>query len=127
MSDRVMSGAELKVQMTGLGLTSIWLATQLGVYTRTVIRWYDADQVPAKAVAEIERINAITSREMHRMIYAIGEDAVFYTERSNRDCSELNTLPASWHRALTFRVLEYARSRGINATVAYAHMNYAPT
>lgn len=117
-----MSGAELKVRMTGLGLPANWLAKQCDVYTKTVIRWYQSDRVPAKAVAEMNRISAITSREMHHMIRDMGTEVVFYTEYANREsegCSEVNALPASWHRALTYRVLEYALTQNVNATVAY--------
>ena len=112
-----MSGAELKVQMTGLGLPSIWLATRLGVYTRTVIRWYEADRIPAKAVAEIEAITRLTNAEMHLQLSYLNADGVLRTERANREGTDL---PASWHRALTFRVLDYARSKGLPVEVAYA-------
>lgn len=116
-----MSGAELKVQMTGLGLPAAWLAAQLGINTRTVIRWFDLDVVPTKAVAEIKRVSAITTTEMHRIFGAMYDDRVLYTLRTDWEGGHnVSPLPASWHRALTYRVLEYARSQGAEVTVAYA-------
>lgn len=113
---RVMSGAELKVQLTGLGLTPAWLAEQLDITTRTVIRWCALDQVPAKAVAEIDKINAETNLEMNRTYQAMLADGVLRTQRVDHP----GHLPAAWHRALTFRVLEHVRNEGlIHVAVAY--------
>lgn len=114
-----MSGAELKVCMSGLGLTSVWLAEEVGVNVRSVLRWYEADAVPANVVAAIDRITAHTSEEMHRLAHGLRTSGTLHTYRTDSRCSELNTLPASWHRALTYRVLEYVRSEGRNAAVAY--------
>lgn len=123
MDDRVMSGAELKVQLTGLGLTPAWLADRLRVTTRTIIRWFDLDEVPAKVVAEIDQVASVTSDEMSRVISYAVRDGVIRTRRTNlgpEGVAECNTLPASWHRALSFRALEHLHSEGIPASVAYA-------
>lgn len=116
-----MSGAELKVQLTGLGLTPAWLAEQLDITTRTVIRWCAQDQVPAKAVAEMDGVADMTTAEMHRIYQAMLTDGVLRTQRTNSNTSEqvAARFPATWHRALTFRVLEHLRSSGINVKVAY--------
>lgn len=114
-----MSGAELKVHMTGMGLTSQWLASRCGANVRTVLRWYDADRVPPEAVAAIAAITKFTAAEMNRLAHT---DGVLRTHRTDTDwCSDLNNwdLPASWHRALTYRVLEYRRSRGVPTAVTY--------
>lgn len=111
-----MSGAELKVHMTGLGLTSQWLATRTGANVRTVLRWYDTDRVPAEAVAAIDAVTEHTTQEMTRLAHHAGP---LRTHRTDLRCSELNTLPASWHRALTYRVLEYRRSHGVPTAVTY--------
>ena len=117
MSDRVMSGAELKVQLTGLGLSPLWLAGQLGISKRTVLRYFDRDAVPADAVAEIDRVTRLTRDEMSRVIYAM-ENGMVYTRRTG--VAECNTFPATWHRALTFRALEHVRSQGIDVSVAFS-------
>jgi hypothetical protein len=117
MSDRVMSGAELKVQLTGLGLSPLWLAGQLGVAKRTVLRYFDRDEVPAEAADEIERVARLTRDEMSRVIYAM-ENGVVFTQR--KGVQELNSLPATWHRALTFRALEHVRSQGVDVSVAFS-------
>jgi len=117
-----MSGSELKVQLTGLGLSPAWLADRLKVTTRTVIRWFDIDEVPARVIAEIELMSAITSKEIDRMIHDATHGGVVYTKRTDQvavGVAKRNTLPASWHRALTFRALEHVRSRGADTTVAY--------
>lgn len=114
-----MTGAELRVQLTGLGLSPIWLADQLRVSKRTILRYFDRDTVPAEVVDEINRVAAITSDEMSRVIYAM-ENGVVHTRRTDgRGVAKCNTFPASWHRALTFRVLEHIRSQGVPAAVAY--------
>jgi len=117
MSDKTMSGAEVKVLLTGLGLSTQWLADQLGVTKRTVIRWLDEDRVPPDVVAEMDRITAITNEEMNRVIYA-ARSGVIHTQRVE-GVQQLNTLPASWHRALAFRALERIRAQGGQASVAY--------
>lgn len=126
MTDRPMSGAELKVQLTGLGLSPGWLADRLKVTTRTVIRWFDVDEVPARAVAEMELMATIASQEISRIIHDATHNGVVYTERTGQDVggvAKCNTpLPASWHRALTFRALEHVRENthfGNDVKVAY--------
>ena len=118
MNDRVMSGAELKVQLTGLGLTPAWLAEQLDIATRTVIRWCGQDRVPARVVAEMDKINEMTIAEMNRTYQAMLADGVLRTVRTNKQAGS-GALPAAWHRALTFRVLEHLRSTGVNVKVSY--------
>lgn len=125
MGDKVVSGAELKVQLTGLGLTPVWFAQQLGITTRTVFRWFSLDRAPARAVAEIDRIAALTTTEMNRIYQAMLADGALRTYRTDKNITlghrvaAAGPLPAAWHRALTFRVLEHARSQGINVTVTY--------
>lgn len=111
-----MSGAELKVQLAGLGLTPVWLAEQLDIATRTVHRWCGQDRVPARAVAEIDKVIAETNLEMNRTYQAMLVDGVLRTQRIDTP----GHLPATWHRALTFRVLEHVRNEGLmHVEVAY--------
>ena len=122
IASRVMSGAELKVQLTGLGLTTTWLADQLHITTRTVIRWCELDAVPARAVAKIDQVSSLTSEEMNRIYYAMRTDGVVRTQRTDQDAGSVqksNHLPASWHRALTYRVLQHVRSQGSDPSVSY--------
>ena len=118
---KAMSGAELKVQLTGLGLTPVWLADRLHVTSRTVIRWFDLDEVPDKAVAEIAEVSALTIQEMRRIAGEAMVDGVVRTRRKDGEgVAQRNTLPATWHRHLTFRVLENLRSKDVSVTVGYA-------
>lgn len=117
-----MSGAELKVQLTGLGLTPGWLAEQLHVTSRTILRWLDQDEVPAKAVAAIEAAREVTEREIERITQVAYAAGFIYTQRTDDGVAERNTpLPsATWHRHATFRALNDLRSQGVPVTVAYS-------
>jgi len=123
MTDRKMSGAELKVQLTGLGLTPAWLAEHLNVASRTVLRWLDLDSIPTKAVAVIEDVSKVTDIEIEKITRSAQIDGVIRTRRTDNegDVAECNTpLPAIWHRHLAFRVLDTLRSKDVPVTVAYA-------
>lgn len=115
-----MSGAELKVMLTGLGLTPGWLAERLNVTSRTILRWMDQDEVPAKAVAAIAEAADTTTKEIERITHIAYVAGFIYTHRTDDGVAERNTLPATWHRHLTFRALNDLRSQGVPVTVAYA-------
>ena len=119
-----MTGAELKVSLTGLGLTPGWLASRLGVSARTVIRWCDQKSVPRRAVGQLRAIERHTDSVIEQMASYAADYGVLPTERT--DVGErggvqfLNAdLPASWHRALTYRALRQVRSAGLAAAVTY--------
>jgi len=121
MNDTEMSGAELKVMLTGLGLTPAWLAEKLHVTSRTILRWMDQDVVPAKAVTAIETISEITDKEIEKITLAAQMGGVIHTRRTEEGVAERNTpLPATWHRHLTFRALNGLRSSGTPVKVEYA-------
>lgn len=120
MADK-MSGAELKVILTGLGLTPGWLADHLKVTSRTILRWLDQDEVPAKAVAAIEAACEVTEREIERITQIAYVAGFIYTQRTDDGVAERNTpLPATWQRHATFRALNDLRHQGVPVTVAYA-------
>lgn len=117
---KTMSGAELKVRLTGLGLTPAWLADKLHVTQRTILRWMDLDAIPPKAVAVIETIDEITAKEMEKVAQTARVGGVIYTRRTDDESvAERNTLSAAWHRHLTFRVLNELRSSDVAVTVEY--------
>jgi hypothetical protein len=116
-----MSGAELKVVLTGLGLTPAWLADQLHVTSRTILRWMDQDVVPVKAVAVIETVSEVTDREIEKITQTARIAGVLYTRRTDDESvAERNTLSATWHRHATFRALNDLRSKGTTVAVEYA-------
>lgn len=119
-TDKAMSGAELKVILTGLGLTPAWLADQLHVTSRTVLRWMDQDVVPTKAVIAIDTISEVTDIEIEKMALAAHMSGIIRTRRTEEGVAERNTLPATWHRHLTFRALNDLRSSGVPVAVEYA-------
>ena len=120
-TERKMSGAELKVVLTGLGLTPAWLADQLHVTSRTILRWMDQDVVPVKAVAVIETVSEVTDREIEKITQTARIAGVLYTRRTDDESvAERNTLSATWHRHATFRALNDLRSKGTTVAVEYA-------
>lgn len=115
-----MTGAELKVHLTGLGLSPLWLAERLGIATRTVIRWFDLDKVPDRAVEQIDVITAVTNEEIQRVFETAERTGVVRTQRVDTDDVAIcNTLPAAWHRALTYRAILALRAGGTVFTVGY--------
>jgi hypothetical protein len=121
MTDKAMSGAELKVMLTGLGLTPGWLADQLHVTSRTILRWMDQDAIPAKAATMIETISEVTDSEIEKMALAAQMSGVIRTRRTEEGVAERNTpLPATWHRHLTFRALKILQDSDTPVKVEYA-------
>lgn len=120
MPDKKMSGAELKVILAGLGLTPAWLADQLRVTSRTILRWMDEPSVPAKAVSAIEAVCEVTDKEIERITQTARTAGVLYTRRTDDETvAERNTLSANWHRHLAFRALNDLRSTGDRVKVEY--------
>lgn len=118
MSDKTISGPELKITLTGLGLTPKWFAGHLNISMRTVVRWLDQDRIPEYAARELEQIHGITRSEMSDVLHRWNTTGVVRTFRRNSDVTPDHalpaeySLPASWHRALTFRVVEQLRADG---------------
>ena len=112
-----MSGAELKVLLTGLGLTPAWLADRLGTTRRTLIRWFDLDQVPDSVLDEMERIEDYTDEQIVKMLTL--NQGVLHTRRTDEGGSQSDPLPATWHRAATYRALQHCRASGIKTRIAY--------
>lgn len=120
--DKAMSGAELKVILAGLGLTPAWLADQLRVTSRTILRWMDEPVVPAKVVAVIEAVCEVTDKEIEKISQTARIGGVLYTRRTDDEgVAECNTLSANWHRHLTFRALNNLRSTGNPVKVEYTN------
>ena len=119
--DKTMSGAELKVVLTGLGLTPAWLADQLNVTSRTILRWMDDDTVPAKVVVVIERVCEVTDKEIERIAQTARITGILSTRRTDDESvAERNTLSANWHRHAAFRALNHLRDSDAPVKVEYA-------
>jgi hypothetical protein len=126
VSDKTISGPELKTTLTGLGLTPKWFAGHLNISMRTVVRWLDQEKIPEYAARQLEQIHGITRSEMRDVLTRWDSGGVVRTFRRNSDITSDHalpteySLPASWHRALTFRVVEHLRASGKeNITVDY--------
>ena len=119
---KTLSGAELKVRLGGLGLPPSFLAERAGVTMRTVVRWFDSAAVPAAAADLLDKLDERTLAEMQTMIEKLGDgnDVTLVTYRTDDSVSSKHgKWPASWHRSLTFRVLEHLEAQGRNVTVTY--------
>ena len=118
---RTMSGAELKVILTGLGLTPAWLADQLRVTPRTILRWMDDPAVPAKVVAVIEAACEVTDKEIERIAQSARIGGVIRARRTDDEgVAERNALPAAWHRHAAFRALNDLRNSDTPVKVEYS-------
>ena len=117
MDTTTISGPELKATLQGLGIPPSWFADRVGVTMRTVVRWFDVDAVPDRAAAELATLNRRTLTEMHHVLSRSQDNGVVSTYRTDKDISD--GLPASWHRALTFRVLDHLRSNDLPVSVRY--------
>jgi len=122
MNDMKMSGAELKVRLTGLGLTPNWLADHIGVSVRTVHRWCNEPVAPYAAAAAVWMISQRSDEELGRLIEQAHTTGVIRTQRTDRDIPHEQAalhLPAAWHRAIASKALEHARAAGITVTVSH--------
>lgn len=107
--------------LTGLGLTPAWLADQLNVTSRTILRWMDDTAVPAKVVVVIEAVSDVTDKEIKKIIQTAQVAGVLHTRRTDDEgVAERNTLPATWHRHAAFRALNDLRNSGTPVKVEYA-------
>src|SRR5512139_1585467 len=124
MGSDTVSGPELKTILQGLGVPPSVFADRVGVTMRTVVRWFDADAVPARAVTQLDEISAHTLLEMSRVLTDAQRDGIVRTYRTDKDLG--NGLPASWHRALAFRVVDQLRVDGTPVRVQYRRSTAAP-
>lgn len=120
---QTMSGAALKVRLGGLGLPPSWFADRLGVTMRTVVRWFDGDEVAPEVAEELEKLSDMTLDEMRKMVAKAeksvsGDTVKLKTYRTDNEFSKGNW-PASWHRALTFRVMEHFIAQGFTVRIEY--------
>lgn len=119
-----MNGAELKVTLGGLGIPPSWFAESLNVTMRTVVRWFDGDTIPETAHEELRLQESRTLKEMRKLVNANknSTEVVLKTYRVDDDriICDGAIMPASWHRALVFRVAEHLRAQGKTVTVEYA-------
>lgn len=119
---KTVSGAELKVRLTGLGLPPSWFSDRMNCTMRTVVRWFDGEAVSTEVADELERLSNRALDEMHKMLAEVDDNATEVVLKTYRTDEEfVNTLdyPASWHRQLAFRVREHLLANGKNVTVEY--------
>lgn len=118
---KTITGAELKTRLGGLGLPPSWFADLMGVTMRTVVRWFDGGMVSPEVSVELEKLSDATIAEMQKMVAKVGDtDGVtLRTYRTDDEYISGDGWPASWHRALTFRVLDHLRAQGRTVNIEY--------
>jgi hypothetical protein len=120
---KTMTGADLKTVLGGLGIPPSWFASQMNVTMRTVVRWFDGDQVSSDVIAKVEFLCDRTEKEMRKMLSGSREsdDGVVTLQTYRTDDEFTSTLnwPASWHRMLVFRLREHLEAQGKTVTVEY--------
>lgn len=114
-----LSGAALKVELTGLGLPPSWFGKRLGVTMRTVVRWFDGASVAPEVADELEKLSAATLTEMKKIVADIDDDGDVTLTTYRTDKEFKSTWPAEWHRALVFRVADHFRAQGRVVHVEY--------
>lgn len=117
-----MNGPELKVRLGGLGLPPSWFAERMNVTMRTVVRWFDGEDVAPNVTAELTKLSNLTIDEMRKQLAKIpdGPDSVtLKTYRTDDEFKSKIGWPASWHRALTFRLVEHFEAQDKTVKVEY--------
>lgn len=119
-----MTGAELKVALQALGLPPSWFAEHMRVTMRTVVRWFDGTAVSSDIAVAVDALSDQALAEMRKMVKAAGnaDPVTLHTYRTDGEFKAEwpdTDKPASWHRALTFRVMEHLKAEGKIVNVEY--------
>ena len=126
-----MTPAELRAHCARLGLDQEDLAAYLGVTGRTMRRWVaGAHPIPDGVADEVTALALHTARRAHALAAEVvamepddaGERWVrtWRTEAAYREAMPTATLPASWHRAMAWRVAEMVPGVRIDFTEDHA-------
>jgi hypothetical protein len=120
---KTMTGADLKVALGGLGIPPSWFASRMNVTMRTVVRWFDGEQVSSDVIDKVDFLCDRTEKEMRKMLSGARESVdgavILQTYRTDEEFESQIGWPASWHRMLTFRVREHLEAQGKAVTVEY--------
>jgi transcriptional regulator with XRE-family HTH domain len=122
--------AEMKTRREALGLSTQWLADQLGVQERAVRRWEAGDRaIPddvnavldhAETTAQTCTTQALAEHDTNTVgarvvLTTYPSDAALWAARP-----DLAPLPASWHRtAVTAQARHQLLTRGTTVTITY--------
>lgn len=127
MSDMLpaMTGAEMQTAREFLGLTRGWLASDLQMGERRMMRMEaDQERIPDALVARLDEIAAITKDRVTQMIAKYrrlakkypDEDLFIRTYRTDDDYAAAEGyigFPAKWHRMCCARVCEAVQGLGV--------------
>lgn len=86
---------------------------------RTVVRWFDGDEVSQDVEELVDELSNLTVQEMHKMVERAPDsgEVILLTYRTDKEFK--SKWPAAWHRSLTFRVLDHFRAEGRPVKVEY--------
>ena len=120
-----MTGAEMQTAREFLGLTRGWIADDLQINERRMMRMEaDKERIPDAVVARLDEIAAQTKEyvtdlvaKYRRLLKKRPEDDVFiHSYRTDEDyeaSSEYRGFPAKWHRMVCARVCEAVQGLGV--------------
>lgn len=118
-----ITAAELQATREALGLTGDWLAGHLGVSPRTVRHWEQGKYaVPAGVCDDMHKLEGEARREFKALSDQSEEGigrrqsvrlTVYRTTDEYHAAVPGATMPASWHRAIAYRVREYLPTVGL--------------
>lgn len=117
------TGAELKSELGNLGLPPSWFAAECDVTMRSVVRWFDADHIPAYVDAKLQLLLDRARTTVNELISRWDSQrrpVVLRTYRTDSDLDEEDEeYPATWHRQITLRAAHTLRSLGHEVTTEY--------
>lgn len=114
-SDRPMSSAEFRVLRENLGLTTQWIAEELGVHHRTARRWDDGElAVPTRAATQLRAWHAAADAAVAAALNTAVDELV--VQRADDPTSPW---PARWHRHVLARVA----AQRPDVTIRFAHVD----
>jgi hypothetical protein len=122
---RTITGPEMKVLLGGLGISPGWFGSHLGVTMRTVVRWFDGDPIPQRAMDAVDALCTATNEEIELLRKLIDRRRSVVTLKTFRTDEEFPGLmgmglPASWHRQIVFRLMTQLRAEGKTVVIEYA-------
>jgi DNA-binding transcriptional regulator YiaG len=120
--DERMTDAEFRVVREYLGLTEEWLATHLGVSSRTVHHWQEGKfAIPDGVHVAVDHLQALTGEFVEDCIERSIVQPSVLTYRTDAEYDAAHpeqSWPASWHRAAAGQIAEGVPS----VTIAYAEL-----
>ncbi|MDH5217470.1 MAG: DUF1870 family protein [Gammaproteobacteria bacterium] len=128
----ILNAAELKTIRESLGLTSQWLADQVGVRLRTVQYWESGrNSVPQDVEELLQNIDASINQSVSETLKLVSEkeanDLVLIRYKNDEDLwhyrPDMKPLPATCHASMLSRILLKLKEKNIECSICYMEPN----